>query len=82
MRTEKLRRVYKRQEVLHTCFDGLLIGPADACESEITEDATVRVRPVQAKDGLVFEVFMPIKGRKGVTETWSVVALKGDSRCS
>jgi hypothetical protein len=83
MRTEKTRRVYKRQEVLHTCFDGLLIGPSDANESEITEENLVSVKPLEAKGGLLFEVTCRQgKGRKVIVEQWTPVALKGDSRCS
>jgi hypothetical protein len=80
LNTSKLRNVYSRHDVLHTCFNGFLVGPADSDASEIPAGAQVRVTPVAKADGLVFEVFMPIKGRKGVRETWLATSVPGDER--
>jgi len=77
--TNKLRNVYRRHNVLHTCFNGFLIGPAS--ESAIVPGTQVRVKPIEtAEAGLVFEVFMPIPSRKGVRETWVALTVPGDHR--
>ena len=78
LNTAKLRNVYCRREVLHTCFNGFLVGPQG--ESEIPAGAAVKVTPVAKTDGVVFEVFMPVKGRKGIRETWFATKVPGDER--
>jgi hypothetical protein len=77
--TAKLRNVYKRHDVTHTCFNGFLIGPAGG-ETDIPAGAKVKVAPIAKASGLVFEVFMPIKGKKGVRETWVATKVPGDER--
>ena len=78
LNTSKPRNVYCRHEVLHTCFNGFLVGPQG--ESEIPAGAQVKVTPVAKADGVVFEVFMPVKGRKGIRETWFATKVPGDER--
>lgn len=81
LNTEKLRNVYCRHDVLHVCFNGFLVGPAKDSESSIPAGAEVRVQPIAKAGGLVFEVYMPGRGRrKAVRETWVATKVPGDGR--
>jgi hypothetical protein len=83
MLTTKVRRIYKRNEVLHVCFNGMLIGPEDENESEITTEHLVSVQPKEVEGGMLFEVTVKGKGRRAVIkETWGVVNVPNDSRCA
>lgn len=79
LNTSKLRNVYRRHDVLHTCFNGFLVGPEG--DSAIEAGTKVRVTPVVKADGLVFEVFVPGRGRRAaIKETWFATKVPGDDR--
>ncbi len=66
---KKLRKVYKRNSIVHICFAGAFYAPEDSEATEILPGAAVKATLVD-EDGTSLKVFQPRKGKKGLRETW------------
>ncbi len=65
----KLRKVYKRNSIVHLCFAGAFYAPEDSEASEILPGAAVKITG-HDEDAGTADVFQPRKGKKGLRETW------------
>lgn len=75
----KLRKIYKRNSIVHVCFAGAFYAPEDSETTEILPGAMVKTSPLgELEEGVQAEslaVFQPRKGKKGLRETWVLTVI-------